>query len=64
MFQHDFYFALARATGEHVRTLKRRGFSLLERDIRQLDSESIEAPPLMVDWDEVEAQRMARASDA
>jgi hypothetical protein len=64
MSQQDLYSALSRATGESVRTLKGRGFSLLEHDIRQLDCESVEMPPRTVDWDDVEAQRMALAIQA
>ena len=64
MFQQDLYSALSRATGESIRTLRRRGFSLLEQDISQLDCESVDIPPRTVDWDEVETQRMALAIQA
>jgi hypothetical protein len=59
MSQKDLYSALSRATGESVRTLKGRGFSLLDHDMRQLDSESVDMPPRTVDWDDVEVQRLA-----
>jgi hypothetical protein len=64
MYRNDFYSGLARVTGESVRTLRRRGFSLLEQDSRHLDRESVDVPPRTVDWDEVEAERIALAIQA
>jgi len=41
---------LARVTGETLTTIRNRGFSLVEPP---------ELEPLMIDWDQVEAERKA-----
>jgi len=64
MTQSDLHRALARVTGESVRTIKRLGFSLLEPDLGQLDAEVPDLAPQAVDWDRLEADRMALAIQA
>ena len=50
MTQCQFERELSRATGESIATLRSRGFSLVEPPNLE---------PLVVDWDELEAERMA-----
>jgi hypothetical protein len=64
MTQDQFHRALAKATGESVRTLKRLGFSLLEPDLGQIDAEALDVAPQTVDWDRLEADRIALAIQA
>ncbi len=48
--------AVSRATGESVREISRRGFSLADLIEVDYDPES-EVSPQVVDWDELDAQR-------
>jgi hypothetical protein len=48
MTQADLNHEVASLTGETVRTIRQRGFSLIEIDC---------PPPLVVDWDELDSQR-------
>ena len=50
MTQAELNREVARATGESVRTIAARGFSLLTPT-------PVEREPLVVDWDEVQADR-------
>ena len=50
MTQADLNRAVAKATGESVREIARRGFGLLTPD-------PVEAEPLVADWDEIQAER-------
>ncbi|MFT5523614.1 MAG: hypothetical protein ACI9HK_001562 [Pirellulaceae bacterium] len=59
MRQNDLNRAVADATGETVTTIKKLGFMLAEPDIfDDLDDEI--AGPLVIDWDELDAQRYLR----
>ena len=49
MTQHDLDREVARATGETVTTIRRLGFSIIETD---------EPEPHMVDWEEMDDQRV------
>lgn len=49
--------AVARATGEDLSTIKRMGFSVV--DPAQADFDNEPAVPQIVDWDEVDRQRVA-----
>ena len=51
MHQTELNRAVARATGESVRTIAKMGFSTLT-------PMPIDREPLVVDWDELEAQRV------
>ena len=51
MHQNELNRAVARATGESVRTIARMGFS-------PLSEPAAEREPLVVDWDELEARRV------
>ncbi len=50
MTQRQFEREVASATGESVDTIRRRGFSLFELEYPE---------PLVVDWDELDAQRLS-----
>ena len=50
MTQNELNRAVARATGESVRTIAKLGFVLL-------DDPPVEQEPLVVDWDDLEARR-------
>ncbi len=50
MTQNDFHRAVARATGETVSEISRRGF-------QPLDLEPSEPEDVIVDWDQVELER-------
>ena len=49
MTQHQLDRAVARHTGESLSTIRSRGFSIVEPP---------ELEPLVVDWDEVQAERI------
>lgn len=50
--------AVARATGETLREIRRRGFSL-GKPSEDFDPEPDDRPPQSVDWDAVDAERTA-----
>ena len=64
MNQNDLNRSLSRATGESVRTIKRLGFSLFDPGANDTDANSIDLPPQVVDWDELERDRIALAIQA
>lgn len=60
-FRSDSYFeldqAVATATGEDLRTIRRRGFSLVDPHNSNFDPEPDLMPPQYVDWDDLELSR-------
>ena len=64
MTQRELHRAVARVTGESVRTIHRFGFSIVQADNPLADADLPEASPQVVDWDQVEADRMALAIQA
>jgi hypothetical protein len=50
--------AVARATGEDLSTIKRMGFSVV--DPNQTDFDNEPAVPNMVDWDDLDEQRVVQ----
>jgi hypothetical protein len=56
MTQADINRQVAQATGEDVRTIAQRGFSMVEDHV-------VDREPLVVDWDHVQAQRSVRVFD-
>jgi hypothetical protein len=50
--------AVARATGESLREIRRRGFGLLNQS-GATEPEPYDNLPNIVDWDELDAQRVA-----
>jgi hypothetical protein len=59
MSQHELDSAVARATGESLRTIRRHGFSIVDPEVIDFDSEPNLLPAQMVDWDALDAQRRA-----
>lgn len=52
MSRTDFERALVSATGESLRTLRRRGFSMLNLQETDFDPEPNDLPAQIVDWDQ------------
>lgn len=50
---------LAQKTGESVRTIRRRGFSMVNVKEKDFDPEPNLLPSQVIDWDQVEAERRA-----
>ncbi|MCA9124972.1 MAG: hypothetical protein KDB11_32570 [Planctomycetales bacterium] len=48
---------IARATGEDLREIQRRGFSLADPAETNFDPEPDCLPPQIIDWDDLESQR-------
>ncbi len=59
MTQQDFYRAIARRTGESLKTLRRRGFSIVKPKLKDFDPEPNQLPAQIVDWDEADRERRA-----
>ena len=59
MTQSDLNRAVASATGESIRTIASRGFNLIEGPSPPEPEQSRD--PLIVDWDNADAQRWAGA---
>ena len=59
MTQKDLNRAVATATGESLREIRRRGFSLADPGDFEFDSEPCVSLPQIVDWDQLDAQRPA-----
>ena len=64
MSHGDFNRALSRATGESIRTIKQRGFSLVDPNATNVDDELTLTPPQIVDWDALDAERVGLAIQA
>ena len=52
--------AVARATGESVRTIQRLGFLIADPDSELTDPDDEELGPYMLDWDELDQERLER----
>ena len=61
MSQAEIDRAVAEATGESLSTIRRRGFSLFTPHSLFDPDESL-AQPQVVDWEQVESDRYARAA--
>ena len=57
MTQAELNQAVAQATGESVATIKHLGFLLADED----ESADLDASPMVIDWDALEADRFASA---
>jgi hypothetical protein len=63
MSQAEMERELAHKTGESISTIRRRGFSLVTPlRVFDPDADELALPPQMVDWDQIEADRYARAA--
>jgi hypothetical protein len=49
---------VAKATGESLREIRRRGFSLADSPHVAFDPEPYDIPPQLVDWDELARRRV------
>lgn len=49
--------ALAQATGESLREIRRLGFNIVNPLDIHLDSEPVDRPPRILNWDRVDRQR-------
>jgi hypothetical protein len=58
MTQRELNRAVARATGDSVREIRRRGFSMANPAEVNFDPEPDLLPPLAVNWDRLDSQRM------
>ena len=61
MTQADLEREVSRATGETMRTVRRRGFSILPRGNPPLEEDFQEDGPQMINWDEQDAIRRRAA---
>ncbi len=59
MSQQELESAVARATGETMRTIRRRGFSIIDPSEQDFDPEPNLLRAQMVDWDQLDLQRRA-----
>ena len=57
MTQKQLEQLVARATGEDVRAIRQRGFSVADPFEVDFDPEPYNLPPQMIDWDELELER-------
>jgi hypothetical protein len=57
MTQTQLNRAVARATGESLNTVARRGFSIADPKTVHFDPEPPQSGPHVVDWDRLDAQR-------
>ena len=60
MTQAEVDRAVARATGESVRTIQRLGFLIADPDSELTDPDDEDLGPYVLDWDELERQRLER----
>ena len=58
MTQAEVDRAVARATGESVRTIQRLGFLIADPDSELTDPDDEDLGPYVLDWDELERQRL------
>ena len=59
MTQTEIDSAVAAMTGETLCVVKQRGFGIADPPEVRFDPEPYDRPPLVLDWDEVDARRFA-----
>jgi len=59
MTQSQIDRSVSRTTGEPLREIRRRGFSLADPVEVQFDPEPCQRAPQIVDWDALDAQRLS-----
>ena len=64
MTQRELHRAIARATGESLRTIADCGFSVLQLRSPAVEPDLAEQAPQVVDWDQLETDRMTLAVQA
>jgi hypothetical protein len=60
--QQDLDREVARATGESLGTIRRRGFSIIDPSEMQFDTEPDDTPAMVLDWDNYQPMPLARAA--
>ena len=60
--QHDLDLEVARATGESLGTIRRRGFSIIDPSEVHFDTEPDDTPAMVLDWDSYQPMPLARAA--
>ena len=60
MTQAEVDRAVARATGESVRTIQRLGFLIADPNSELTDPDDEDLGPYVLDWDELERERLER----
>ena len=60
--QQDLDREVARATGESLGTIRRRGFSIIDPSETQFDTEPDDTPAMILDWDNYQPMPLARAA--
>ena len=60
--QQDLDREVARATGESLGTIRRRGFSIIDPSEQQFDTEPDDTPAMVLDWDNYQPMPLARAA--
>jgi hypothetical protein len=64
MHQRDLCRAIARVTGESVRTIQQLGFSTLRFELPISEADAADSEPQTVDWDQLERERLELAASA
>jgi hypothetical protein len=59
MTQQELENAVARRTGESLKTIRRRGFSIVKPKVKDFDPEPNLLPAQVIDWDEADSRRRA-----
>ena len=57
MTQREIDRAVCRSTGEEMRQIQQRGFSLADPDVVRFDPEPDQVPSQMIDWDAFDLER-------
>lgn len=57
MTQEQLDQLVAEATGEDVRSIRQRGFSVADLQEVNFDPEPDQRPPLVIDWDDLDRER-------
>ncbi len=64
MTQRQLNRSVASKTGEDLREIRRRGFSIFDPGNIDFDPEPNDLPPQVIDWDEVDSLRRSGAFDS
>lgn len=57
MTRHELHVAVARATGEDLREIRRRGFSLVDPHADRFDPAPLPVALNTIDWDQLDLER-------
>ena len=62
MTQYELECQLASVTGESLRTIRRRGFSMVDLNLQDFDPEPNDLPAQVLDWDSYQPMPLQRAA--